>query len=146
MHIKETLEEGIKIQREIFSSPKHFKKKNRERSNQMDSVPVDQTFNVEQQLDDVDHRMERNHWVLNSPEPPAPWQELLCCIRNTVFPPQQNKGSRKRVCSFLEGLFPILKWGRNYKASKFKNDLMAGLTLASLSIPQVHTLFNIYYK
>ncbi|KAF3445766.1 hypothetical protein FNV43_RR10943 [Rhamnella rubrinervis] len=103
----------------------------------MGSVLVDQTFSVEQQLDDVDHRMERNHWVLNSPEPPAPWQELLRCIRNTVFPPdQQNKGNRKRVCSFLEALFPILKWGRNYKASKFRNDLMAGLTLASLSIPQ----------
>lgn len=104
----------------------------------MGSVPVDQAFNVDQQeLDHVDHGMERNHWVLNSPEPPTPWQEILCCIRNTVFPPQKHKSNRKLVCSFLEGLFPILKWGRNYKASKFKNDLMAGLTLASLSIPQV---------
>lgn len=107
----------------------------------MGSVPVDhQSFSIGQQLD-VDHRMERNHWVLNSPEPPSPWQELLCCIRNTVFPPEQSKdkANRKhRLCLFLEGLFPILQWGRNYKASKFRNDLMAGLTLASLSIPQVH--------
>ncbi|KAK9128056.1 hypothetical protein Syun_016853 [Stephania yunnanensis] len=31
------------------------------------------------------------------------------------------------------------EWCRAYKETKFKNDLMAGLTLASLSIPQVQT-------
>ncbi|KAK9110635.1 hypothetical protein Sjap_018695 [Stephania japonica] len=46
-------------------------------------------------------------------------------------------GRRLQVrASVLQGLFPILQWCRAYKATKFKNDLMAGLTLASLSIPQ----------
>ncbi|GMI72078.1 SULPHATE TRANSPORTER 2;2 [Hibiscus trionum] len=40
----------------------------------------------------------------------------------------------KRAFFFLQGLFPILSWGRTYKAAMFKNDLMAGLTLANLSI------------
>ncbi|KAF9607825.1 hypothetical protein IFM89_001573 [Coptis chinensis] len=33
-------------------------------------------------------------------------------------------------------LFPILEWGRDYNLSKFKGDLIAGLTIASLCIPQ----------
>ncbi|XP_071713308.1 low affinity sulfate transporter 3-like [Rutidosis leptorrhynchoides] len=41
-----------------------------------------------------------------------------------------------RVKEVLCSVFPVLNWGKNYKASKFKSDLIAGLTLASLSIPQ----------
>ncbi|KAJ6397970.1 hypothetical protein OIU77_018893 [Salix suchowensis] len=33
-------------------------------------------------------------------------------------------------------MFPIFSWCRHYKATEFKNDLLAGLTLASLCIPQ----------
>lgn len=118
-----------------------------------------ETFRVEknQQEHETDVEVgERSHWVLNSPDPPPPWKELLCSIRDTICPPHlrtnhsssssnssssstSNKATAKRLRSFMEGLFPILHWGRNYKASKFKNDLMAGLTLASLSIPQVYT-------
>ncbi|KAK2978563.1 hypothetical protein RJ640_006682 [Escallonia rubra] len=92
---------------------------------------------------EVARRMERAQWVLNSPDPPGIWHELVGSIKETVFP-RGNKfcsSSTKQpraspAASFLKGLFPILSWGRNYKASKFKNDLMAGLTIASLSIPQ----------
>lgn len=43
--------------------------------------------------------------------------------------------SRKFILG-LEALFPILGWGRDYNLSKFKGDLIAGLTIASLCIPQ----------
>ncbi|KAG0503569.1 hypothetical protein HPP92_003641 [Vanilla planifolia] len=36
----------------------------------------------------------------------------------------------------LQSLFPILKWGSEYNFTKFKGDLIAGLTIASLCIPQ----------
>ncbi|KAJ3677318.1 hypothetical protein LUZ60_003042 [Juncus effusus] len=36
----------------------------------------------------------------------------------------------------LQFLFPILEWGKNYNLGKFKGDLIAGLTIASLCIPQ----------
>lgn len=36
----------------------------------------------------------------------------------------------------LEFLFPIFGWGRDYSLNKFKGDLIAGLTIASLCIPQ----------
>ncbi|KAK4401896.1 Sulfate transporter 1.3 [Sesamum angolense] len=32
--------------------------------------------------------------------------------------------------------FPILEWGRRYELSMFKGDLIAGITIASLCIPQ----------
>ncbi|KAM7518605.1 hypothetical protein LguiB_017567 [Lonicera macranthoides] len=100
-------------------------------------------FSEEQQLKNIedDLRMERAKLVLSSPDPPGLWHELVGSIKETIFLKRNTISSSKpsrsmRVFSFLQGLFPILSWGRNYKASKFKNDLMAGLTIASLSIPQ----------
>ncbi|XP_058191903.1 sulfate transporter 1.3-like [Rhododendron vialii] len=43
--------------------------------------------------------------------------------------------SRKLILG-LQALFPILEWGRDYNLSKFKGDLISGLTIASLAIPQ----------
>ncbi|XP_057973283.1 low affinity sulfate transporter 3-like isoform X2 [Malania oleifera] len=90
-------------------------------------------------MDDAGHT-ERAQWVLNSPAPRGPWHELTGFIRETVFcrrrrglPPPSSK---ERAVSFMKGVFPILSWGKNYRLSMFKNDVMAGLTLASLSIPQ----------
>ena len=109
----------------------------------MGSFP-NETYSVEehQQQQDLEDsgRTERAQWLINSPEPPSLWQELVNSVRGSVFPHgRKNSSSTKgrRAMSFLQGLFPILSWGRTYKASKFKDDLMAGLTLASLSIPQV---------
>ncbi|XVE55448.1 hypothetical protein DITRI_Ditri03aG0159500 [Diplodiscus trichospermus] len=94
----------------------------------------------QQQLDlENSGRAERAQWLINSPEPPSLWQELVSAVRGSVFPNGRKKSSStkgRHAMSFLEGLFPILSWGRTYKASKFKDDLMAGLTLASLCIPQ----------
>ncbi|KAK6940125.1 STAS domain [Dillenia turbinata] len=95
---------------------------------------------------------QRSQWVLSPPDPPTMCHEFIASIKETVFPlgnknknklssssasfskEQQSRSSG--VFSFLQAVFPILSWGRNYKASMFKNDLLAGLTLASLSIPQ----------
>ncbi|KAL0751965.1 hypothetical protein Bca101_033968 [Brassica carinata] len=57
---------------------------------------------------------DRSKWLLDCPEPPSPWHELKSQVKE----------------SFLT------KAKRNYKLIMFKNDLMAGLTLASLCIPQ----------
>jgi low affinity sulfate transporter 2 len=114
----------------------------------MSSVQI-QTFSVEGQQQPLDiedsGRIQRGEWVLNSPDPPGLCHELIGSIKETVFPhgnKHYSSSSRKRTpwkcaVSFLHALFPILSWGKNYTASNFKNDLMAGLTLASLSIPQV---------
>ncbi|KAG5573284.1 hypothetical protein H5410_063050 [Solanum commersonii] len=91
---------------------------------------------------DADGRNERTEWLLNSPEPPSFCNELMNSVSETVLPqkniffPSNSKQCKAGVFSFLQGLFPILSWGRNYKPNMFKHDLLAGLTLASLCIPQ----------
>ncbi|CAM0912146.1 unnamed protein product [Alopecurus aequalis] len=62
-------------------------------------------------------------------------------LRETFFhdnPLRQYKGQSvsTRFMMGLQFLFPILGWGRNYNFSKFKSDLIAGLTIASLCVPQ----------
>ncbi|KAK7353104.1 hypothetical protein VNO80_18543 [Phaseolus coccineus] len=82
-------------------------------------------------------QIERSLWVLEPPNPPPLWNKLFSPLKKSMFFfSSKKKTYLGRVVSFLESLFPILCWFKNYKASKFKNDLLAGLTLASLSIPQ----------
>lgn len=86
----------------------------------------------------VSARSETSLLVLNAPEPPPPWQELSGRVRRAVLA-EVNRPSSLTKCfvSVLRGLFPILLWGRHYDRKSFRRDLMAGLTLASLGIPQV---------
>ncbi|KAJ4848640.1 Sulfate transporter 2.1 [Turnera subulata] len=87
---------------------------------------------------------ERMQWVLNAPEPPSMWRELRDSVKETFLPrgrkssspKDQPSGRFKPVVSVFLAMFPVLSWCRDYSASKFKNDLLAGLTLASLCIPQ----------
>lgn len=97
----------------------------------------------ELQLEIVNNiRTERGLLVLNSADPPTFLQEVTSSLKKKILPFTEklsSSGSQsqgKLAFSLLQGLFPILEWGRNYKATKFKKDMMAGLTLASFSIPQ----------
>ncbi|KAI5587977.1 hypothetical protein BDE02_05G065200 [Populus trichocarpa] len=86
---------------------------------------------------------EMSQWVLNAPEPPSLWRELMDSARETVLPRgkrfpylKDKDGLSKTVISVLQAMFPIFSWCRHYNATKLRNDLLAGLTLASLCIPQ----------
>ncbi|XP_057731412.1 low affinity sulfate transporter 3 [Arachis stenosperma] len=84
---------------------------------------------------------ERSQWVLNSPNPPPLTKKLFGPLKNSnnfFFSSSSSKKETRsrRAVSFLASLFPILSWFRTYSATKFKDDLLSGLTLASLSIPQ----------
>ena len=46
------------------------------------------------------------------------------------------------LCHSYKCVFPILVWCQSYTVTKFKNNLLAGLTIASLRIPQVNKKFN----
>ncbi|GAB4853465.1 Solute carrier 26 [Ancistrocladus abbreviatus] len=69
--------------------------------------------------------------------------EFRSMFREMFFPDdplRSFKGqprSRKLLLG-IEAVFPILRWGRQYTLSKFKNDLIAGITIASLCIPQTN--------
>nr|KYP45221.1 Sulfate transporter 2.1 [Cajanus cajan] len=79
---------------------------------------------------------ERSQWVLNAPDPPTTCHNLMASVTNTISPYQNIFSSQRLVLSFLRGIFPILRWGQSYTQTKFRNDLLAGLTIASLCIPQ----------
>lgn len=80
--------------------------------------------------------------VLSSKEPPTLWQDLTGTMKeklNNCNGKSKSFSLSKNVPSTLRGLFPILKWGASYNLAMFRSDFMAGLTLASLGIPQVRT-------
>ncbi|KAL8199944.1 hypothetical protein R6Q57_013512 [Mikania cordata] len=84
---------------------------------------------------------ERTKWVLDSPDPPGFHQEIMGSLKNVVCSKKNSKPSLSQtpfswIVTFLRSAFPILSWARDYKPSMFKDDLLAGLTLASLCIPQ----------
>ncbi|KAJ8765564.1 hypothetical protein K2173_014686 [Erythroxylum novogranatense] len=103
----------------------------------MDTFAVETTPTAQEMLDleKNEGKAERTKWVLSAPEPPSPWRELMDYVL-----PEGGKFHAKTgfnpVLTLLQQTFPILCWSRNYKATKFKNDVLAGLTLASLCIPQ----------
>lgn len=51
--------------------------------------------------------------------------------------PFKGQSKKRKLVLGFQTLFPILEWGRDYSFSKFKGDLIAGCTIASLCIPQV---------
>ncbi|KAL1226086.1 Sulfate transporter 2.1 [Cardamine amara subsp. amara] len=87
-------------------------------------------------------QLDRSKWLLDYPEPPSPWHELKSQVADSFrtrakrFKSLRKQPLPQRILSILQAVFPIFGWGRNYKLTMFKNDLMAGLTLASLCIPQ----------
>ncbi|CAM8906946.1 unnamed protein product [Rhodiola kirilowii] len=75
--------------------------------------------------------------------PPKPnmKKEFKAGLRETFFSddplrPFKNQTRLNKVVIALQTIFPILEWGRQYNFQKFKGDLIAGLTIASLCIPQ----------
>ncbi|KAL6501236.1 Solute carrier 26 [Orobanche hederae] len=50
--------------------------------------------------------------------------------------PFKDQPKSRKVLLGVQAVFPILDWGRRYKLQAFKGDLIAGLTIASLCIPQ----------
>ncbi|KAM7470444.1 hypothetical protein LguiA_008627 [Lonicera macranthoides] len=75
----------------------------------------------------------------------APKQKLLTEITNSLketfladdpLKPFKDQTRKRKLVLGLQALFPILQWGQDYNFSKFKGDLIAGLTIASLCIPQ----------
>ncbi|KAK4408098.1 Sulfate transporter 3.1 [Sesamum angolense] len=72
--------------------------------------------------------------------PPQPFvKSLKNTLKETFFPDDplsKNQSPRKKLVLGLQYLFPILEWGPRYTLGFFKADLIAGITIASLAIPQ----------
>ncbi|KAE9608028.1 putative SLC26A/SulP transporter [Lupinus albus] len=108
---------------------------------------VSSTLEKLMELKNTSHNI-RAQWVLNPPEPPCLWRQVLDNIkgtllhRNRLLSSLRNQSLSKNVFELLQKLFPIIGSFREYNIQKFKYDFMAGLTLAILAIPQVIDIFS----
>ncbi|WVZ22569.1 hypothetical protein V8G54_001113 [Vigna mungo] len=80
------------------------------------------------------------HQVLPPPHKTT-LHKLKTRLKETFFPDdplRQFKGQplKTKLILAAQYLFPILQWGPKYTFNLFKSDLVAGLTIASLAIPQ----------
>ncbi|GJN30573.1 hypothetical protein PR202_gb18887 [Eleusine coracana subsp. coracana] len=89
---------------------------------------------------EVSKRSETAKLVLNSPKPPSLREELVGTVGKAFRPRASSSGGRQPrwawALTALQCVFPVMQWGRTYNLKAFKSDVMAGLTLASLGIPQ----------
>ncbi|PRQ40931.1 putative SLC26A/SulP transporter [Rosa chinensis] len=89
------------------------------------------------------HFMEMGMDVHKVVPPPyrSTFQKLKTKLKETFFPDDplhQFKGqtSKKKWILGAQYVFPILEWGPTYSFKLFKSDIVSGLTIASLAIPQ----------
>ncbi|XP_060181215.1 sulfate transporter 3.1-like [Lycium barbarum] len=75
------------------------------------------------------------------PPPQSFFKSLKNTVKETLFPddPLRQFKNQPPLRKFMLGLqyfFPIFEWGPRYTFGFFKSDLIAGITIASLAIPQ----------
>ncbi|KAG2402801.1 Sulfate transporter 3.1 [Vigna angularis] len=74
--------------------------------------------------------------------PPQPFfKSLKISLKETFFPDDplrqfKNKPPSKKIMLAIQYFFPIFQWAPKYTFNFFKADLIAGITIASLAIPQ----------
>ncbi|MCO5557529.1 hypothetical protein L7F22_011095 [Adiantum nelumboides] len=78
---------------------------------------------------------------ISIPEKGSSLKGLELAVRETFFPddplrPFKNQPRSRRIHLGLAYIFPPLQWARGYKLSYLKDDMVAGLTIGSLCIPQ----------
>uniref|UniRef100_A0A1J3J386 Sulfate transporter 1.3 n=2 Tax=Noccaea caerulescens TaxID=107243 RepID=A0A1J3J386_NOCCA len=69
------------------------------------------------------------------------FNEFMYTFKETFFHDDplrhfKDQSMSMKVMLGLQSVFPVFEWGRNYNLKKFRGDLIAGLTIASLCIPQ----------
>ncbi|XP_022992190.1 probable sulfate transporter 3.4 [Cucurbita maxima] len=69
------------------------------------------------------------------------FQKLKHKLSEVFFPDDpfykfQNQSWLRKVILGLQSLFPVFEWGPGYTLALFKSDIVSGLTIASLAIPQ----------
>ena len=79
------------------------------------------------------------------------FSEFKATVKETFFAddplrPFKDQPRSKKFILGLQAIFPIFEWGRSYNFAKFRGDLIAGLTIASLCIPQVDYLLKRYVR
>uniref|UniRef100_A0A9I9CYE0 STAS domain-containing protein n=1 Tax=Cucumis melo TaxID=3656 RepID=A0A9I9CYE0_CUCME len=69
------------------------------------------------------------------------YKEIKSAVKETFFPDDplrsfKDQTKKRKFILGIQAVFPILDWGRTYNLTKFRGDVISGLTIASLCIPQ----------
>lgn len=69
------------------------------------------------------------------------FNEFTSAVKETFFADDplrhfKDQTKSRKIILGMQAIFPILEWAQSYNLSKFRGDLIAGLTIASLCIPQ----------
>lgn len=92
----------------VPGSPKHFK------NSSIASYIVEERLDVDLDLEKNSGPVKRSQWVLNSPEPPGLWHQLMDSVKETVsfcrkkYLSLKNQPTLKNVVFVLQEIFPIL--------------------------------------
>lgn len=87
---------------------------------------------------------ERRRRVVHQVEIPVAqpfFKSLQNTVKETLFPDDpfrqfKNQPPLKKFILGVQYFFPIFEWGPRYTFDFFKSDLISGITIASLAIPQ----------
>ncbi|KAH7281798.1 hypothetical protein KP509_36G063400 [Ceratopteris richardii] len=85
--------------------------------------------------------LRRRPMQVGIPEKESSLKGLELAVRETFFPdnplrPFKDQSRSRRLLLGLDYIFPPFQWTRTYKLSYLKDDIIAGLTIGSLCIPQ----------
>ncbi|CAL9246726.1 unnamed protein product [Arabidopsis halleri] len=83
----------------------------------------------------------RHHHTVEAPQPQPFLKSLQYSVKETLFPDDpfrqfKNQNASRKVVLGLKYFLPIVEWAPRYNLKFFKSDLIAGITIASLAIPQ----------
>ncbi|XVF39475.1 hypothetical protein PTKIN_Ptkin01aG0037800 [Pterospermum kingtungense] len=86
------------------------------------------------------HNTEYLHKVAVPPKQNL-FREFTATVKETFFADDplrhfKDQPRYRKLVLGIQAVFPILEWGRSYSLRKFRGDFIAGLTIASLCIPQ----------
>ncbi|KAL6511705.1 Sulfate transporter 1.2 [Orobanche gracilis] len=88
------------------------------------------------------HRTSPSPYKVGIPPKQKLWKEFSSTLKETFFSDDplrsfKDQSKSRKLILGIRAVFPILDWARGYDLAKFRGDLIAGLTIASLCIPQV---------
>lgn len=91
---------------------------------------------------DFDDQYSHHHYQRVEIPPPKPFLKTLKSnVKETLFPDDpfrkfKNQPLSKKISLGFKYFVPILDWAPRYTLQLFKADIIAGITIASLAVPQ----------
>lgn len=81
------------------------------------------------------------HHTVEAPQPQPFLKSLQYSVKETLFPDDpfrqfKNQKTSRKIVLGLKYFLPICDWAPRYNFKLLKSDLIAGITIASLAIPQ----------